>query len=95
MGKLMRAALVLGVVGCVLLAASYWLPGMRPGDVVGANIGAGALFGLGVLASAAGVSLGLFGVATQVGERSRFALAALGIAVTTLALFLVGSATYA
>jgi hypothetical protein len=94
MRKLMRTVLVLGAVGCVLLAASYWLPGMKPGDVVGANLGAGALFGLGVAAAVTGVGLGVFGVVTRASERWRFALASLGIAAVTLALFLIDSATY-
>lgn len=95
MKHLLRTTNVVGSAGCLLLAGSYWLPGMRPGDVVGANIGAGALFGLGALASLIGIGLGIFGAITRSGARWMFVLAAAAIAAVAVGIFIVGSAEYA
>ena len=51
----------LSAVGLLLLATSYFAPGFRPGDVVGANIGAGFVFGLASLLIFAGVAVGVVG----------------------------------
>jgi hypothetical protein len=94
MRNLLRTTIVIGAAGCLLLAASYWLPGMRPGDVVGANIGSGAIFGLGLLVSAAGVGLGVYCAFTHPMARWSFITASVGIAVVALAVLLVGAAAY-
>lgn len=94
MKQLLRTTIIVGSAGCLLIAASYWLPGMRPGDVVGANIGAGALFGLGALASLTGIGLGIFGAITRSGARWTFSLAAAAIAAVAVGIFVVGSAEY-
>ena len=94
MKQVLRSTIIVGSAGCALLVASYWLPGMRPGDVVGANIGAGALFGLGALASLIGIGLGIFGAFTRSGARWMFVLAAAAITAVAVGIFAVGSAEY-
>jgi hypothetical protein len=94
MKQLLGTTVVVGSAGCLLLAASYWLPGMRPGDAVGANIGAGAIFGLGVVASVIGIGLGIFGAVTRSGARWTFVLTAAAIAAVAVGVFVVGSAQY-
>ncbi len=51
----------LSAVGVLLLATSYFAPGFRPGDGVGANIGAGFLLLLATLFICAGVAVGIVG----------------------------------
>jgi hypothetical protein len=93
MRSLLCTTIVVGAAGCLLLAASYWVPGMRPGDVVGANIGAGAIFGLGLLGSVTGIGLGIFGAITRTSARWSFMMASAGIAVVALTI-LLGAAEY-
>lgn len=95
MKQWLRTTIIVGSAGCLLLAVSYWLPGMRPGDGVGANIGAGAIFGLGALASLIGIGLGIFGAITRSGPRWTFVLAAAAIAAVAVGVYVVGSAEYA
>ena len=61
----------------------------------GANVGAGAIFGLGLLASLIGIGLGIFGAVTRSGARGTYVLAAAAIAAVAVGVFVVGSAQYA
>jgi hypothetical protein len=56
-----RVSAAVSAVGLLLLAASYTAPGFRAGDVVGANIGAGLVFGLGCLTILTGFGVAVVG----------------------------------
>ena len=88
--KAFGLSVVVGVAGWLLLAASYWFPGLRSEDVVGANIGAGGFAVLGGLMVLAGMGIAAYGVVTGSGSRLGSAVALIAIPVVAVLIYRVG-----